>query len=103
MLDPASLKNDLQPKYAAIGTKSIFLNLESVEGMYRSIDDLGKIFGRGEQAQALIDEYNRFMAEYNKKNEGKAGCACTDGLSRLIQCGDGKQLYGFACKACQRK
>lgn len=71
ILGPASLKNDLQPKYSAIGVKSIFLNLESVEGMYQSIDDIGKIFGREKQAQALIDEYDSFMAEYNKQIEGK--------------------------------
>ena len=71
ILGPASLKNDLQPKYSAIGVKSIFLNLESVEGMYQSIDDLGKIFGREKQAQALIDEYDAFMVEYNKQIEGK--------------------------------
>ena len=71
ILGPASLKNDLQPKYSAIGVKSIFLNLESVEGMYQSIDDLGKLFGREKQAQALIDEYDAFMAEYNKQIEGK--------------------------------
>lgn len=71
ILGPASLKNDLQPKYSAIGVKSIFLNLESVEGMYQSIDDLGKIFDREKQAQAMIDEYNSFIAEFNKEIEGK--------------------------------
>lgn len=71
VLGPASLKNDLQPKYSAIGVKSIFLNLESVEGMYQSIDDLGKIFGREKQAQAMIDEYNDFMVEYKSQIEGK--------------------------------
>ena len=71
VLGPASLKNDLQPKYSAIGVKSIFLNLESVEGMYQSIDDLGKLFGREKQAQTLINEYDAFMAEYNKQIEGK--------------------------------
>ena len=71
ILGPASLKNDLQPKYTAIGVKSIFLNLESVEGMYQSIDDLGKIFGREKQAQAMINEYNDFMVEYKSQIEGK--------------------------------
>ena len=71
ILSPASLKNDLQPKYTAISTKSIFLNLESVEGMYQSIDDLGQIFSRQEQAQAMIDEYQKFIEEYNKKNADK--------------------------------
>ena len=61
ILSPSSLQGDLQPKYAAIGTKSIFLNLKSVEGMYQSIDELGELFYREEQAQALIDEYEALM------------------------------------------
>lgn len=71
ILSPSSLQGDLQPKYAAIGTKSIFLNLKSVEGMYQSIDDLGELFDREEQAQALIDEYESFMSEYKEKNADK--------------------------------
>lgn len=71
ILSPSSLQGDLQPKYAAIGTKSIFLNLKSVEGMYQSIGDLGELFDREQQAQALIDEYEAFMSEYKEKNADK--------------------------------
>lgn len=71
ILSPSSLESDLQPKYAAIKTKSAFLNLKSVEGMYKSIEELGEMFDRQEQAQKLIDEYNSFMEEYKTKNEGK--------------------------------
>lgn len=71
ILSPSSLQGDLQPKYAAIGTKSIFLNLKSVEGMYQSIEDLGELFDREEQAQALIGEYEAFMSEYKEKNVDK--------------------------------
>lgn len=71
ILSPSTLQNDLQPKYAAIGTKSIFLNLKSVDGMYQSIEDLGELFNREEQAQALIDEYNSFMEDYRTKNADK--------------------------------
>lgn len=39
ILSPSSLESDLQPKYAAIKTKSAFLNLKSVEGMYKSIEE----------------------------------------------------------------
>lgn len=51
--------------------QSIFLNLKSVEGMYQSIDDLGLMFGKEEQAKKLTDEYNKFITEYKGKNEGK--------------------------------
>jgi iron complex transport system substrate-binding protein len=36
--------------------------------MYQSIEDLGELFNRQEQAQALIDEYETFMEEYRTKN-----------------------------------
>lgn len=71
VLSPNSLQSDLQPKYASIGVNSLFLNLRSVEGMYASIEGLGEKFGREEQAQALVEEYEQFMEEYRNQNEGK--------------------------------
>ena len=71
ILSPASLQSDLQPKYEAIDTDWAFLNLRSVPGMYRSIQELGEIFGREEQAQELVDEFTEFYEEYSTRNEGK--------------------------------
>ena len=71
VLSPASLQSDLQPKYEAIGTDWAFLNLRSVPGMYRSIQELGEIFNRQEQAQLLVDEFTEFYDEYKTRNEGK--------------------------------
>lgn len=71
ILSPSSLQGDLQPKYEAIDTDWAFLNLRSVPGMYRSIQELGEIFGREEQAQDLVDEFTEFYKEYKEKNEGK--------------------------------
>ncbi len=71
ILSPASLQSDLQPKYEAIGSDWAFLNLRSVPGMYRSIQELGEIFDRQEQAEALVGEFTVFYEAYQKKNEGK--------------------------------
>lgn len=71
ILSPVSLQSDLQPKYEAIDTDWAFLNLRSVPGMYRSIQELGEIFDREEEAQALVDEFTEFYNEYKEKNEGK--------------------------------
>lgn len=71
ILSPASLQSDLQPKYEAIDTDWAFLNLRSVPGMYRSIQELGEIFGRQEQAEQLVTEFKEFYEEYKTKNEGK--------------------------------
>lgn len=71
VLSPNSLQNDLQPKYASIGVNSLFLNLKSVEGMYASIEGLGKKFDREEEAAAMLAEFDSFMKEYKDKNAGK--------------------------------
>lgn len=71
ILSPISLQSDLQPKYENIGTDWAFLNLRSVQGMYRSIQELGEIFDREEQADTLVKEFQDFYEEYKKKNEGK--------------------------------
>ena len=71
ILSPSSLQSDLQPKYENIGTEWAFLNLRSVQGMYRSIQELGEIFNREEQANKLVAEFEDFYDEYKTKNEGK--------------------------------
>lgn len=71
ILSPSSLQSDQQPKYEAIDTHWAFLNLRSVQGMYRSIQELGEIFDRQAQAQELVDEFTEFYEEYKGKNEGK--------------------------------
>lgn len=71
ILSPASLQSDLQPKYEAIDTDWAFLNLRSVQGMYRSIQELGEIFDRTAQADALVQEFTEFYEEYRLKNEGR--------------------------------
>ena len=71
ILSPVSLKEDLKPKYEAIDTEFGFLNLSSVAGMYRSISELGYIFGKEDEAKVLVDEFKDFYDDYSKKNEGK--------------------------------
>ena len=71
ILSPSSLQSDLQPKYEAIDTDWAFLNLRSVPGMYRSIQELGEIFGKGEEAQAQVQEFTQFYNEYKDTNQGK--------------------------------
>lgn len=71
VLSPNSLQSDLQPKYASISVNALFLNLKSVEGMYASIEGLGKKFDREEEAAAMLAEFDSFMQEYKDKNAGK--------------------------------
>lgn len=72
VLSPSSLQSDLQPKYEASGFTYAFLNLKSVQGMFQSIEELGNLLGRENQAQALVTEYEDFYKEYQSKHEEKS-------------------------------
>lgn len=72
ILSPSSLQTDLEPKYESLDTDWAFLNLRSVQGTYRSIQELGEIFDREEQAQTMVEEFQDFYEEYKSQNEGKA-------------------------------
>lgn len=71
VLSPSTLKSDLQPKYASIEISSLFLDLKSVEGMYASIEGLGKKFDRETEAKVLLDEFDTFMKNFEDATEGK--------------------------------
>lgn len=71
VIGPASLQTDLAPKLEAAGLNGIFLNLESVEGLYKGVEELGQLFGRQEEAQRMIDEFSKFYYEYSQENTGK--------------------------------
>lgn len=71
ILSPVSLRSDLQPKYEQLNTEYAFLNLNSIPGMYQSISQLGQIFGKEEEAQALVDDFVTFYNNYQEGHEGK--------------------------------
>lgn len=71
VLSPVSLISDLKPKYEAQNLNYAFLNLNSVEGMYKSIRELGEIFHREEKAEALIKEFTDFYDAFRTKHEGE--------------------------------
>lgn len=73
VLSPVSLYGDLQPKYEAAGYNYAFLNLSSIEGMYQSITELGELFDKEVEADALVLEFNTYMEEYNASHEGEEG------------------------------
>lgn len=71
IVSPNSLQYDLKPEYESIGVASIFMNLMSVEGMLKSIGQLGELYDRKDEAGQILAEHETFMEEYNKKTEGK--------------------------------
>ena len=71
VVGPAALQGDVQSGLEAAGVDGIFLNMESIEGLYKSVEQLGTLFGRQAEAQAMLDEFAAFYYEYSKENEGK--------------------------------
>ncbi len=109
ILSPNSLEGELKPQYDAINVESYFLNLKSVEGMYQSIVDLGKMFQKEEEAEKLVKEFEAFKEEYAANIEGKeapsvlilmglpgAYVVATESsyVGNLVKLAGGKNVYG---------
>ncbi len=71
VLSPSSLQGDLQPKYEAAGLKYGFLNLKTIFGMYQSIQDMGKLFNRQPQADALVEEFEEYYTAYQQNHQNQ--------------------------------
>lgn len=66
-----TLEGELSSQYDSISVNSTFLNLKSVEGMYKSILELGKKYDKNKEAEDLVNDFYSFMKEYQEKNKGK--------------------------------
>lgn len=64
VLSPQTLESSLAESYRTAGITSAFLDLSSVEGMYRAITSLGEYLGFEEAAERLNNEYTAYMEEY---------------------------------------
>ena len=71
VFSPVSLISDLLPKYKAADLDYGFLNLNNTDGMYKSIEDLGKLLNRKKEAKELIDDYKKFIDDYKEKHKDK--------------------------------
>lgn len=67
ILSPNSLEGDLSSKYEKLKISSSFLNLKNLSGMYKSIEELGKLFNKEKQAKKLINEYVDYMTSFREK------------------------------------
>ena len=71
VFSPVTLISDLLPKYKAADLDYGFLNLNNTDGMYKSIEDLGKLLNRKKEAKDLIDDYKKFIDDYKEKHKDK--------------------------------
>ena len=72
VIGPDTLQDSIEPTYQAAGVPYTFIDLQSVAGMYESIQMLGDKYGKTDEAAALLDECDQTLAAFNKKIEGKA-------------------------------
>lgn len=72
VFSPVSLSSDLQPKYENAKLKYGFLNLNNIPGMYKTIEDLGNLLNRKQEAAKLIKEYENYMKEFKNRNKDKS-------------------------------
>ncbi len=69
VLSPISLMSDLKPKYEAAGFRYAFLNLKNIQGMFKSIEELGELFHRENEADQLVQEFKQYYTEFQKEHE----------------------------------
>lgn len=69
VLSPKSLESSLSESYSAAGISSAFLDLSSVEGMYRAITSLGELLDCQEAAEKVNDDYKSYIKSYRNGNE----------------------------------
>lgn len=71
VLSVTTLEADLEDTFEKTDTPVSFIDLESVEGMYDAILDLGEKYDRTEQAEELVNSYDQQLSELEKEVEGK--------------------------------
>lgn len=69
ILSPNSLENDLAEKYEKIGISSTFLNLKSISGMFKSIEELGQLLDKEKEAAQLMSEFTDYMISLREKHQ----------------------------------
>lgn len=69
VVSPKSLETDLKPQYEAAGIDYLFLDLTSVEGLYKAIETLAYICGKKELSDDLISEYDEIKSNSDKMED----------------------------------
>ena len=72
ILSPNSLEGELSSKYEKIGISSSFLNLKSVSGMFKSIEELGVLLNKEKQAEKMVNDFVNYMISFRDKYQNNA-------------------------------
>ncbi len=112
VLSPQTLESSLAESYRAAGITSAFLDLSSVEGMYKAITSLGTYLGCEAAAKKLNEEYERYKERHLHKAEEQPAVlllmAFPDGfylaatensyVGDLVKLAGGSNVYGSEYK-----
>lgn len=71
VFSPVSLISDLYPKYENGGINYAFVNLNNIPGMFKSIEDMGKILNRQKEADILVKDYRDFIKDYRERTKNR--------------------------------
>lgn len=71
VLSVTTLEADVEDYYAQTETPVTFLDLESVDGMLGSIEQLGETYNRVEEADEMVAKFEEQLAEIEAEIEGK--------------------------------
>ncbi len=108
VLSPQTLESSLAESYRAAGITSAFLDLSSVEGMYKAITSLGEYLGCDNEAKKLNEDYENYIRNYKNNIEEKPDIlllmAFPDGfylvatensyVGNLVNLAGGNNVYG---------
>ncbi len=71
IIGPDTLIDSIKPTYDVAGIEGTFIDLQSVHGLYESIEMLGEKYDRQEQADDLINDYNDTLDAFSESIKGK--------------------------------
>lgn len=73
LIGPATLQAAFESQFQEAGLPYLFINLKSVQGLYKSVEQLGNIFDRQEEAEECVSEFKAVYSEYQEKHGDREG------------------------------
>lgn len=70
---PATLQAAFETQFQDAGLPYLFINLKSVQGLYKTVEQLGIIFDREKEAQACVAEFKEIYTQYHEKHGNRTG------------------------------
>src|SRR5699024_11960823 len=71
VLSVSTLEDDVSDAFEKTNTPVTFVDLESVDGMYDSILDLGEKYDRNSQAEELVDDLRKELSDIETSVQDK--------------------------------